>query len=103
MGDTSEDPIDHARTTRQHAGETMKNGANAPGLVLSAVAIVSLVVALAAFATGNSGAGSVAVAVAVVLAILGGGWLFVSHRRVRQKEIHWAAAHPSADARPPTS
>ena len=26
MPNTSEDPVDHARTTRQHAGETMKDG-----------------------------------------------------------------------------
>jgi hypothetical protein len=31
------DPVDHARTTRQPAGESMKNGANAPGLAGVAV------------------------------------------------------------------
>jgi hypothetical protein len=27
MTDASRDPVEHARTMRQHAGETMKNGA----------------------------------------------------------------------------
>jgi hypothetical protein len=38
MGDTSNDPVDHSRTTRRHAGETIKNGVNAPGLLIVAVA-----------------------------------------------------------------
>ena len=33
MGDTAEDPVDHARTTRPHAGESMKDTANMPALV----------------------------------------------------------------------
>jgi hypothetical protein len=32
-------PVDHERTTRQHAGESLKNGANAPGLAGLAVAV----------------------------------------------------------------
>lgn len=103
MGDTHVDPVDHSRTTRQHAGETMKNGANAPGLVLVALGIVSMVLALAAFATGNSMAGTVAAPIAVIAAVAGGSWLFIAHRRVRNHEIHRAAAHPSAEAPPPTS
>jgi len=42
MADSISDPIDHARTTRQHAGETMKNGTNSPGLVLVAIGVVAL-------------------------------------------------------------
>jgi len=30
VGDTSSDPIHHARTTRLHVGETMKNGTESP-------------------------------------------------------------------------
>ena len=33
MGDNAEDPIDHHRTTRAHAGQNMKNTAAMPGLV----------------------------------------------------------------------
>lgn len=103
MGDTHVDPVDHSRTTRQHAGETMKNGHNAPGLVLAALGIVAFFIGLAAFAYGRSSVGTVCVSVAVVVAIAGGGWLFLSHRRVRHQELRRAELHPSAEAPPPTS
>jgi protein-S-isoprenylcysteine O-methyltransferase Ste14 len=104
MGDTSEDPIDHARTTRQHAGESMKNGANAPGLVSMAIAVAAMVIGLTALAAGNSQPGAIAIAAAVVAAVIGGLWLFIAHRRVRRQELLWAAEHPIADdAPPPTS
>ena len=103
MGDTSNDPVDHSRTTRQHAGETMKNGFNAPGLILMAVAILSMVLALASFATGHSSPGLAATAVAAVALFAGGGWLYVAHRQVREQEVRWLAANPEADAQPPAS
>jgi protein-S-isoprenylcysteine O-methyltransferase Ste14 len=103
MGDTHDDPIDHSRTTRQHAGETMKNGANAPGLVLAALGIVSMVYGLAAFAIGSPTAGTVAIAIAVVLSFAGGVWVFTAHRRVRSHEVRRATTQPDAEAPPPTS
>lgn len=102
MGNTSEDPIDHSRTTRQHAGETLKNGTNLPGLACVVFGVVAMVIGLAAFATGNPRTGSLAIVIAVVLAIVGGTWLFLIHRRVRRAELRWAAEH-SADIPPPTS
>jgi protein-S-isoprenylcysteine O-methyltransferase Ste14 len=103
MGNTSRDPVDHARTTRQHAGETMKNGYNAPGLILMAVGVVALVVAMAALASGESTAGVVSAVVAVVLSTVGALWVAFAHRRVRRRELQWAAAHPEADVQPPAS
>ena len=103
MGNTSSDPIDHARTTRQHAGETMKNGNNAPGLVLMALGVVAVVVAMATSASGDNGAAGIAVVVAVVLLVAGGLWLMVAHRVVRQRELRWAADHPEAVVQPPAS
>lgn len=103
MGNTSRDPIDHARTTRQHAGESMKNGHNAPGLILMAVGVVAIVVAMASFATGNSGPGVIAAVLAVVLFGAGGVWVMIVHRRVRRRELQWAARHPEADVQPPAS
>ena len=103
MGDTSHDPVDHARTTRQHAGETMKNGVNAPGLVTMAVGVVALVVGLASFASGNVATGAVCAGIAVLAWIVGGSWLWLTHRRVRQQELRWAEQHPHAEAQPPTS
>ena len=46
-------PVDHARTTRQHAGESLTNGANAPGLAGSALAVIALTVGLFAVAAGH--------------------------------------------------
>ncbi|OFJ55738.1 hypothetical protein [Mycolicibacterium grossiae] len=104
MGDTSRDPVDHSRTTRQHAGETMKNAAaNGPGLITIAVGVIAMVVGLASFATGSSAAGGIAIGIAVLLWIIGGAVLFLAHRRVRQKELHFAATNPHAEAHPPTS
>jgi protein-S-isoprenylcysteine O-methyltransferase Ste14 len=103
MGDTGDDPVDHSRTTRQHAGETMKNGANAPGLVLAALGIVAMVFGLAAFATGSPVAGTVTIAIAVVFAAAGGVWVFIAHRRVRGEELRRVAAQSDAEAPPPTS
>jgi len=103
MGSTSEDPVDHSRTTRQHAGETMKNGANAPGLVLVAFGVVAMVLGLAAFANGHTTSGWVGIAVAALVGAVGGIWLYTAHRRVRMHEIRWAQEHPDADAPPPTS
>jgi hypothetical protein len=53
-------PADDARTTRRHAGESIKNGANAPGLLGSGVAVIALTVALFAVAAGHLVAGAIA-------------------------------------------
>lgn len=103
MGETSRDPIDHARTTRHHAGETMKNGLNAPGLALGAVGVVSLVVSLFYFARGNDVVGVVALLVAGVLMAVGAGWVWFEHRRVLERERRWLAERPHVDPEPPTS
>lgn len=103
MGDDSNDPIDHARTTRQHAGETMKNGANAPALIVMALGVMAMVFGLAAFATGATTAGSIGATIAIAAYLVGGIWLFAAHRRVRVQELRWAAEHPQAQAQPPTS
>jgi hypothetical protein len=44
------DPVDHYRTTSPHAGETLKNVRAWPGLLLVAIAVVSIAAALAAAA-----------------------------------------------------
>ena len=43
------DPVDHARTTRPHAGESMKDNKIMPGLVVIGLSLVSFVAALSAF------------------------------------------------------
>lgn len=103
MGDDSHDPVDHARTTRPHAGESMKNGANAPGLVLLAASVVATVVCLAALANGSGSTAVIAALIAILGYIVGGVWLAVAHRRVRAIEQQWLAEHPSVPEQPPSS
>lgn len=103
MGDNASDPIDHARTTRQHAGESMKNGANAPGLVLLALAIIAFVFALFTLASGHQATGWVAAAVALIAAVAGAGWLAYTHHQVRLTERARAAKNTQIVPLPPTS
>jgi len=103
MPDTSKDPVDHARTTRQHAGETMKAGINAPGLIAVGVGVLSFVVALFSFANGSRTTGIVGVVAAVVLIGAGLAWVLRAHRKVLEKERDWHRKHPDAHHEPPTS
>jgi len=97
------DPVDHARTTRPHAGESFKDGTNAPGLVALAIAVATLVVSLYFFASGQADTGGVTLVIAVVLAVGGGAWLFARHRRIRARELDYLQTHPGAPRTPPTS
>lgn len=103
MPDTSRDPVDHARTTRQHAGETMKAGVNAPGLIAVGLGVLSLVVGLFSFANGSTPTGVVGVVLAVLL--IGGGlaWIARVHHKVQLQQQEWHRKHPDAHYEPPTS
>lgn len=103
MSDTPRDPVDHSRTTRQHAGESMKNGANAPGLALVAAGVIATVICLASLATGHGSAAVTAALIAVPGYLAGAVWLVIAHRRVRAVEQRWLAEHPSVPQQPPTS
>lgn len=97
------DPVDHHRTFRQHAGETVTHGANAPGLAGAAVAVVALIVGLFALATGHLSAGLTAVILAAVLGTASAVWLRRTHRKVRDAELAWHAAKSDEPAPPPSS
>jgi hypothetical protein len=86
MGDTSRDPVDYHRTTRPHAGESLKDAWRAPGLLLVAVGVAAFVMCLAAFALHQVGAGVGAVVVALLSVGAGLAWLTMEGRRVRQNE-----------------
>lgn len=88
------DPVDHARTTRPHAGETMKDTKNVPALIVLGVALVLFVACLAAFGTAHADSGAILAVLAAVGFIAGGAWLVVEHRRVRGVEQRWHAQHP---------
>ncbi len=103
MGDTAKDPVDHARTTRPRAGEAMKDGTNLPGMIVTALGVVMLVITLFLFAAGNSSAGIVGAVVAAVLFVGGLSWLYFSKRRVRRLHAEWLEEHPEASAPPMTN
>jgi hypothetical protein len=96
-------PVDHERTTRQHAGETLQNGANVPGLAGLAVAVIGLTAGLFAVATGNVVVGALVLALAVGSGAVGSALLLHAHRRVRRAELQWRAAHSDEPAPPPSS
>lgn len=97
------DPVDHVRTTRPHAGESMKDNKIMPGLVVIGLSLVSFVAALAAFATSHHDVGLMLGAAALAGFVLGGGWLNVEHQRVRRLEQRWYADHPGSVRQRPNS
>jgi hypothetical protein len=97
------DPVDHSRTFRQHAGESFTYGANAPGFIGAAVAVVSVVVGLFMFATGRVTEGAIAVAVAALVGAGSAIWVARTHRKVREDELRWHAANSDEPAPPPSS
>jgi hypothetical protein len=97
------DPVDHVRTTRPHAGESMTDTKNMPALILIGVALVCFVGSLAAHATSHHGTGMVFGALALAGFAIGLLWLFVEHRRVRNIEERWYAEHPYAHRQRPSS
>ena len=103
MGDKPDDPVDHARTTRKHAGQNLKNTAAMPGLISVGLAVVALVIGVFCFAAGEPGTGVISVAAAVLLASAGFGWLARERRRVRRVEAQYLRDHPEADAETPSS
>ncbi|WP_155943047.1 protein UsfY [Mycobacterium sp. 141] len=103
MGNTAKDPVDHARTTRPHAGETMKDTANMPALVLLFVAVVSFFACLAAFGTSHGDVGTWLAVISALLFVASGWWFGLEHWRVRRNERQWNARHPGAGGRPESS
>ena len=96
MGDTSNDPVDHHRTTQPLAGETMKNTAKMPGLLLVAIAVVAFVVCLASFAERAVGVGIGAAIVMLLTAGAALAWLTMEARRVREVQRDWSRSHRDA-------
>jgi len=103
MGNTGRDPVDHSRTTRKWSGETMKNTATTPGLILGAIAVVAFVIGLFMFATSHTTRGVVAEVVAVVAGAAAVVWILTQHRRVIRAEVALKDQHPDVDVEPPTA
>ncbi|UQX10936.1 hypothetical protein [Candidatus Mycobacterium methanotrophicum] len=103
MGDRADDPVDHVRTTRKHAGQNWKNTAAMPGLIAVGLGTAATCIALFAFATGHAVASVGAGAVTVLLFGGGVGRLGRESRRIRRIEARYLREHPEADVQPPAS
>lgn len=79
---------DHARSTRSHAGESIRDSWNWPGLVLFAVGIIALALTLAAAGYGFAGRAAVAGTVSAVCLVAGAILVIVEHGRVKHREGH---------------
>jgi archaellum biogenesis protein FlaJ (TadC family) len=97
------DPVDHARTTRPHAGESMKDNKIMPALIVIGMALVLFVGCLAAFATTHQDVGLTLAALSGAGFVVGAGWLGAEHMRVRRIEERWYAEHPDAERQRPSS
>ena len=103
MGDTYRDPVDHARTTRPHAGRAVINVAGWPGYSLIIVGILAMFGSVDAFGTGHDPQGVEIGAASAVAAVLGIIWLAIEHRRIGRVTHHWHVAHPDVRRQPPSS
>lgn len=93
MREAAEDPVDHARTFRPHAGEALKDRASWPGLALIALGVTSVVLSLTAAGYQLYSWTSIAGVLALVFFPLGWLWLHIERKRVRQMEAIWQQEH----------
>lgn len=103
MGDTYHDPVDHLRTTRPLAGESLIDVLRWPGYLLVVAGVIGTCGSLAAFATGHHHEGMTAGVTAVVAAVLGLIWLGLEHRRIRRLADRWYSEHPEVLRQRPAS
>lgn len=86
---TSNDPVDHQRTSRPLVGQALKSPAKEPALLLMAVGLVAYGICLACLAHGRYGDGLVAAVITLLAMATGGAWLWIEARRVRKLESDW--------------
>lgn len=88
------DPVDHARTTQPHAGESFIDTLWLPGLILIALGVVGIAGVVAALAYNHHELLMMLVSLAAGLLIAGGLAITVEHQRVRRVERRWLSEHP---------
>ncbi|MFV8311262.1 hypothetical protein [Mycobacteroides chelonae] len=93
MQKSDDDPVDHARTFRPHAGEALADRASWPGLALIALGITVVVLGLTAAGYRLYGWASIAGVAAFAFFLLGWLWLHIERKRVRQMEDAWHQEH----------
>ena len=87
------DPVDHARTTLPHSGESFIDTLWLPGLILIGVGTVLIAGTVAATAYGNSTLSLILGLVAGALVTAGALLVTVEHQRVKRVERQWLAEH----------
>jgi hypothetical protein len=94
MGDTYRDPVDHLRTTRPLAGESLIDVLHWPGYLCIVAGLIGGVASLAAFGSGHHNEGMIAGVVGISVATVGVIWLTIEHWRIRRIADRWYAEHP---------
>lgn len=103
MGDTYRDPIDHARTTRPHAGESLIDVMSWPGYLFVVVGVIAVFRCLVALGTGHDGRSLISGVIAIAATAVGLVWLKVERARIRRLENRWYDEHPDAYRQRPAS
>ncbi|MGB3480783.1 MAG: protein UsfY [Mycobacterium sp.] len=94
------DPVDHARTTQPHAGESFIDTLWWPGLFLLALGIIAIAGCVATTAYRAQGDWPLILGLIAGALVTGGALLIAAeHRRVKKVERRWLAEHPRL--RPP--
>lgn len=87
------DPVDHARTTMPHAGESFIDTLWLPGLILIGIGTVLIACTVAATAYGNRDLSLILGLVAGALVTAGALLVTLEHQRVNRVERRWQAEH----------
>lgn len=90
---TSNDPVDHQRTSRPLVGQALKSPAKEPALLLMAVGLAAYGICLVSFAYCQLAIGGVAAGISFLTVAAGGVWLWKEARRVRKLESDWHINH----------
>jgi hypothetical protein len=87
------DPVDHARTTQPHAGESFIDTLWLPGLILIMLGTVTIAGFIFATAYGNFGVPLALGFIAGALVTAGALLITLEHHRVKRVEQRWLAEH----------
>lgn len=88
------DPVDHARTTQPHAGESMIDTLWWPGLLLIGLGTILIAGTVAATAYGRPDISLILGLIAGALVTAGALLITLEHQRVKRVERQWMAEHP---------
>ncbi|MGO4615122.1 hypothetical protein AB4305_12295 [Nocardia sp. 2YAB30] len=77
---------DHARTARSHAGESIEDARNWPGMILVGVGVVIVALTLTAAGYGFEGWAVIGGIVAAVCLLTGIFLIIAEHRKVKARE-----------------